>query len=169
VRRVVVLIAATVALAGCGGEFQRTVPKEYRKDIRQAAKECPELTPKLLAAQIDQESGFDPKAVSPAGAEGIAQFVPDTWAVWGRDLDGDGIASAFDPQEAIAAQARLMCFLIYEAQISGIKGDPVDLALAGYNAGWGQVVRYDGIPPFRETEAYVKRIRDRQPGYLFRG
>lgn len=162
------MIAAAAVLAGCGSEFQRTVPKEYRKDIKQAAKECPELSPKLLAAQLDQESGFDPEAVSPAGAEGIAQFIPDTWAVWGRDLDGDGIASVFDPQEAIAAQARLMCFLIYEAKISDIDGDPIELALAGYNAGWSQVVRYDGIPPFRETEAYIKRIQDRKSGYLFK-
>ncbi|MEZ5184484.1 MAG: lytic transglycosylase domain-containing protein [Candidatus Nanopelagicales bacterium] len=166
-RPVVVLIAAAVALAGCGGDFHRVVPKEYRQDIRRSAKECPEMTPKLLAAQLDQESGFDPRAVSAAGAEGIAQFVPDTWQIWGRDLDGDGIASAFNPQEAIDAQARLMCFLIYEAKISGIKGNHIDLALAGYNAGWSQVVRYGGIPPFRETEAYVKRIRDRQSGYEF--
>ncbi|HPJ19060.1 MAG: lytic transglycosylase domain-containing protein [Candidatus Nanopelagicales bacterium] len=167
-RRIVGLLATTAVLAGCAGEFQRTVPKEYRKSIRAAAKECPELTPKLLAAQIDQESGFDPDAVSPAGAEGIAQFIPDTWAVWGRDLDGDGVASPYNPEEAIDAQARLMCFLIFEARTSGIKGDEIELALAGYNAGWSQVVRYDGIPPFRETKAYVKRIRDRQSGYRFR-
>ena len=101
------LLATTAVLAGVPG-VQRTVPREYRKSIRAAAK-CPELTPKLLAAQIDQESGFDPDAVSPR-AEGIAQFIPDTWAVWGRDLDGDGVASPYNPEEAIDAQARLMCF-----------------------------------------------------------
>ena len=46
------LLATTAVLAGCAGEFQRTVPKEYRKSIRAAAKECPELTPKLLAADV---------------------------------------------------------------------------------------------------------------------
>ncbi len=165
----VVLFAAALVLAGCGSDFQRTVPKEYRKPLKAAAKECPELTPRLLAAQIDQESSFDPDAVSKAGAEGIAQFVPDTWAVWGQDLDGDGVASPYNALEAIDAQARLMCFLIFEAKSSGIDGDPIDLALAAYNAGWSNVVRYDGIPPFNETEDYVKRIRDREDGYRFRG
>lgn len=163
------MIAAALLLAGCSGEFVRTVPEEYRKHIKQAARECPELTPRLLAAQLDQESGFNPEAVSPAGAEGIAQFVPDTWAVWGEDLDGDGVASVFNAEEAIDAQARLMCFLIFEVRASGIDGDEVDLALAAYNAGLSNVVRYEGIPPFRETEDYVKRIRDREGGYRFRG
>ena len=164
-----VVFAAALTLAACSADPDRVVPREYRKAIKQAAKECPELTPRLLAAQIDQESGFNPDAVSKAGAEGIAQFIPDTWAVWGEDLDGDGVASPYNALEAIDAQARLMCFLVYEANTSDIDGDPVDLALAAYNAGWSQVVRYDGIPPFRETEAYVDRIRDRMPTYRFRG
>lgn len=164
-----VVFAAVITLAACASNPDRVVPKEYRKPIKQAAKECPELTPKLLAAQLDQESGFDPDAVSNAGAEGIAQFVPDTWAVWGDDLDGDGVASVYNPREAIDAQARLMCFLVFEAKASDIDGDPIDLALAAYNAGWSNVVRYQGIPPFRETEAYVERIRDRMPTYRFRG
>ncbi len=164
-----VVFAAALALAACSADPDRVVPREYRKAIKQAAKQCPELTPKLLAAQIDQESGFNPDAVSSAGAEGIAQFIPDTWEVWGEDLDGDGVASPYNALEAIDAQARLMCFLVYEANTSDIDGDPIDLALAAYNAGWSQVVRYDGIPPFRETEAYVERIRDREKTYRFRG
>jgi soluble lytic murein transglycosylase-like protein len=169
VRRVGPVLAVALILGGCGGPSERVVPREYRKAIKQAAKECPELTPRLLAAQIDQESGFDPDAVSSAGAEGIAQFVPETWARWGEDLDGDGVASPYNAREAIDAQARLMCFLIFEAQSSQLDGDPVDLALAGYNAGWSQVLRYEGIPPFPETENYVERIRDREPTYRFRG
>ena len=167
-RRLLVL-TAVLAVAGCSAGGPRVVPTEYRKPIRQAAKECPELSPRLLAAQIDQESGFDPDAVSGAGAEGIAQFVPETWQRWGQDLDGDGVASPYNAREAIDAQARLMCFLIFEAKASGIDGDPIDLALAAYNAGWSQVVRYQGIPPFEETENYVARIRDREPTYRFRG
>ncbi|MEI2784437.1 MAG: lytic transglycosylase domain-containing protein [Candidatus Nanopelagicales bacterium] len=167
-RRFLVLGVA-LALVGCSSDGPRVVPKEYRKPIKQAAQECPELTPELLAAQIDQESKFTPDAVSPAGAQGIAQFVPETWQRWGQDLTGDGVADPFNAKEAIDAQARLMCFLIFEANTSGIDGDPLDLALAAYNAGWSQVVRYDGIPPFKETKAYVKRIRDRQGSYVFEG
>lgn len=167
--RRLLIIPLAVLLSACSSGGPREVPKEYRAPIRQAAKECPELTPKLLAAQIDQESKFDPTAVSQAGAQGIAQFVPDTWSRWGQDLDGDGVADPFNPTEAIDAQARLMCFLIFEAKSSGIDADPIDLALAAYNAGWSQVVRYEGIPPFKETKAYVKRIRDREGSYVFQG
>ena len=158
-----------VTLAACTTGGPRVVPKEYRKPIKQAAKECPDLSPQLLAAQIDQESGFDPKAESHAGAQGIAQFVPDTWARWGEDLNGDGYADPFNASEAIDAQARLMCYLIAEAEASGIDGNAVDLALAGYNAGWSQVERYQGIPPFKETKGYVQTIRDREGTYVFTG
>ena len=163
------VFAAVLALTACSADPDQVVPREYRKPKNSAAKACPGLTPRLLAAQIDQASGFDPDDVSKAGAEGIAQFVPDTWAMWGQDLDGDGVASPYNAREAIDAQARLMCFLIFEAKASEIDGDPIDLALAAYNAGWSQVVRYEGIPPFPETEAYVDRIRDRMPTYRFRG
>jgi hypothetical protein len=89
---------------------------------------------------------------------GIAQFMPGTWAEWGRDADGNGTASPFDPADAIDAQGRFMCDLLRRAEMSGLAGDPVQLALAGYNAGWGAVLRYGGIPPYEETEDYVARI-----------
>lgn len=163
------LLALVVVLSACSGSTTKVVPKEYRKPIKLAAKECPELNPKLLAAQIGQESKFEPTAESHAGAQGIAQFVPETWARWGKDLDGDGVADPFNATEAIDAQARLMCYLIDQAEMSGIDGDPIDLALAAYNAGWSQVERYQGIPPFKETEAYVKIIRDSEQRYRFSG
>ena len=163
------MAGVVLTLAACSFGAPHDVPQEYRKPIKQAAKECPELTPQLLAAQIDQESGFDPEAESHAGAQGIAQFVPETWARWGVDLDGDGVADPFNAQEAIDAQARLMCYLILEAKVSGIDRDPVDLALAGYNAGWSQVEKYQGIPPFKETKGYVSTIREREGNYDFSG
>lgn len=134
------------------------VPQSLRSEIREAGKQCPGISARLIAAQVEQESGWDHSAVSPSGAQGIAQFMPQTWSAWGRDLDGDGTADPFNAGEAIDAQARLMCFLYDEAERSGLPGDPVVLALAGYNAGWGPVQTHKGVPPFPETKEYVAAI-----------
>ncbi|MGW4359383.1 C40 family peptidase [Streptomyces californicus] len=146
-----------------GGGVQG-VPPEYEPWIRRAAAACqhPELTPALLAAQIQQESGFRAQAGSHAGAQGPAQFVPGTWATWGRDADGNGRADPHDIGDAVTAQGRLMCSLIGQAKTSGLRDDPRRLALAGYNAGWGAVQRFGGVPPVTfaggETYHYVRII-----------
>lgn len=135
------------------------VPPEYVPMIRDAVSTagCPELTESVLAAQLNQESGFNPKARSTAGAVGIAQFLPSTWKSQGRDENGDGVASPFDPEDAIPAAARFDCALV--KSFAGIPGDPVDLMLAGYNAGPGAVQDYQGVPPYPETRNYVRSIR----------
>ncbi|MFC7639615.1 NlpC/P60 family protein [Streptomyces thermogriseus] len=149
------------------------VPAEFRPWILKAADACkePELTPALLAAQLYQESKFQTRAVSPVGAQGPAQFMPGTWATWGRDADGNGEASPWDIGDAVIAQGRMMCSLIKQAKRSGYGGDVRALALAGYNAGWGAVERYRGVPPYQETQNYVKSIlssmtRFQGPGLL---
>jgi cell wall-associated NlpC family hydrolase len=116
----------------------------------------PYLTESLLAAQLYQESGFEPTAVSAAGARGIAQFMPGTWAVHGRDENGDGVANPLDIEDAIPAAARYDAALA--AQIARVPGERTALMLAAYNAGPGAVLQYQGIPPFQETQAYVRRI-----------
>lgn len=150
-----------------GGGGLKGVPAEFRPWILKAAEECkqPELTPALLAAQLWQESKFQTskeKATSRAGAEGPAQFMPGTWATWGRDVDGNGEASPWDIGDAVMAQGRMMCSLIKQAKGSGYGGDVRALALAGYNAGWGAVQRYKGVPPASfaggETHRYVQNI-----------
>ena len=98
----------------------------------------------LLAAQLYAESNFNPFARSPAGAQGIAQFMPGTAQSYGLD-------NPFDVEAAIMAQAHLMRDLL-----DRFKTAP--LALAGYNAGAGAVARYGGIPPYPETRAYVAKI-----------
>jgi soluble lytic murein transglycosylase-like protein len=90
------------------------------------------------------ESGFDPYAVSPAGAQGIAQFMPGTAAAY-------GLRDPFDPESAIEAQARLMSSLLR-------RFGSVRLALAAYNAGPGAVAACHCVPPYPETAAYVTRI-----------
>lgn len=151
---VVVLPRPVLASAAVG----TAVPAQYRALIKAPGAKCPAITAPLLAAQLDAESNFNPRVVSRVGAMGIAQFMPGTWKYFARDVDGNGRASAFDPADAIDAQGRHMCELYGKAVESGLPGDPVELALAGYNAGWGAVLRYGGIPEYRETRGYVRRI-----------
>jgi len=119
------------------------VPPRFRAPLARAAQRW-SVGAALLAAQIQAESGFNPSARSPAGAQGIAQFMPATARAY-------GLANPFDPVASIDAQARMMRDLL------GQFGS-VPLALAAYNAGPAAVRRYGGIPPFPETQAYVARI-----------
>ncbi|MEW1723860.1 peptidoglycan DD-metalloendopeptidase family protein [Streptomyces sp. NPDC093109] len=136
------------------------VPAKYAQLIMQAASACDAgLTAPILAAQLKQESGFNPRAASPAGAQGIAQFIPGTWETWGVDGNGDGKKDVWDPEDAIPAQGKFMCSLLKQAKKRPeYSGSPMELALAGYNAGWYAVQKYSGIPPYRETQNYVKII-----------
>jgi soluble lytic murein transglycosylase-like protein len=119
------------------------VPPRYRQTIVAAAS-ANGIAPALLAALLRAESGFDPRAVSPAGAQGIAQLMPAT-------ARGMGLGEPFDPDRAIPAAARLL-----GGHLRAFGSVP--LALAAYNAGAGAVRRYGGVPPYRETQAYVARI-----------
>ncbi|CAM5646679.1 hypothetical protein STENM327S_06138 [Streptomyces tendae] len=141
------------------------VPVRYAPLILQAAADCGEgLSPAVLAAQIKQESGFDPEAgPSVAGAKGIAQFMPGTWATWEVDGNGDGRKDVRDPEDAIPAQGRMMCSLLKKGKAHPrYNGSPIELALAGYNAGWGRVDQYQGVPPPSfaggQTYHYVQNI-----------
>jgi hypothetical protein len=120
------------------------VPPRFHDPIAEAALRW-NVPMNVLAAQLYAESGFNPFARSPAGAEGIAQFMPGT-------ADAYGLRNPFDPVAAIDARAHLMSDLL--KQFDG----KVGLALAGYNAGAGAVQRYGGVPPYAETRAYVAKI-----------
>ncbi|MBD0844261.1 C40 family peptidase [Streptomyces sp. TRM68416] len=150
-----------------GGKGLQGVPAEYRGWILKADRACtePAMTPSLLAAQLYQESRFQPTAESHAGAQGPAQFMPGTWATWGRDDDGNGEASPWDIGDAVMAQGRMMCSLLKQAKSSGYSGDIRALALAGYNAGWGAVEQYQGVPPYAETQHYVEIILSTMPRF----
>lgn len=102
------------------------------------------VSPALLAAVARQESGFDPRAVSPAGAQGLMQLMPGT-------ADGLGVTDPFDPAQAVDGAARLLRTLL--DRFGG-----TELALAAYNAGPGAVLRYGGIPPYPETQNYVRSV-----------
>ena len=119
------------------------VPGPYREALVRSASRW-NVSPGLLAAQLEAESGFDPRAVSPAGALGIAQFIPSTAASY-------GLRNPFDPVAAIDAEAHLMSDLLRRFR-------SVPLALAAYNAGSGAVAACGCVPPYPETRAYVTRI-----------
>ncbi|MEV8396703.1 peptidoglycan DD-metalloendopeptidase family protein [Streptomyces niveus] len=141
------------AVAHAAGAGLRTgkggVPAQYAPLIMKAAASCKEgLPPAILAAQLQQESGFDPGVTSGAGAQGIAQFMPGTWPTWATDGNGDGRKDPWDPADAIPSQGRMMCSLLRQAkQHPDWNGSPVEMALAGYNAGFGRVQQYRGVPP----------------------
>jgi cell wall-associated NlpC family hydrolase len=157
-------VSSTSSAPGNPGTGLKTglVPAEYEALILAAGQECPEASAPILAAQLKQESGFNPRAVSPVGAQGIAQFMPGTWPGVGRDENGDGRANPFDPADAIPAQARYDCGLAQQIrgyiQDGRVSGDVTQLMLASYNAGVGSVLRAGGIPQNGETPAYVTRI-----------
>lgn len=169
------LLAATVLVGAVGQEEAASpaggpgaglksgaVPAQYEQLVRQAGQQCAEVSSPIIAAQLKQESGFNPRAVSPVGAQGIAQFMPGTWPSVGRDENGDGRADPFDPEDAIPAQARYDCNLAQQIkgyiQDGRLQGDVTQLMLASYNAGLGSVLRAGGIPQNGETPAYVTRI-----------
>jgi len=133
--------------SGSGGERRGAVPgfvpARFAPMIARAAQRW-NVSAALLAAQIHVESGFNPFARSPAGAQGIAQFMPGTAASY-------GLRNPFDPAAAIDAQARLMRDLLRQFA-------SVPLALAAYNAGPAPVQRCGCIPPYPETRGYVARI-----------
>lgn len=104
------------------------------------------LEPALVRAVIKTESDGNPRCVSRAGAMGLMQLMPD-------NVKEAGIADPFDPEQNIAAGSKQLAGLL-----SQYRGN-LDLALAGYNAGPGNVHKYGGVPPFTETQNYIKRVR----------
>jgi hypothetical protein len=137
----------SVGYGGGGGDGRATmpsfVPAQYAPAIARAAQRW-NVSAALLAAQLYAESGFNPFAVSSAGAQGIAQFMPGTAQAY-------GLADPFDAPQAIDAQGRMMRDLLRQF-------GTVPLALAAYNAGPGAVSGCGCIPPYPETQAYVARI-----------
>ncbi|MFE1236162.1 C40 family peptidase [Streptomyces tendae] len=155
----VYLVAGNLA-GGAGGGAKKlakgSVPAAYQSIVQRWGNLCPAINPALLAAQLYQESGFNPKARSAAAAQGIAQFIPGTWATHGIDGDGDGDRDVWDPADAIPSAASYDCSLA--SYVKDVPGDPTENMLASYNAGAYAVIKYQGVPPYKETQNYVKVI-----------
>ncbi|GGT28063.1 hypothetical protein GCM10010271_35080 [Streptomyces kurssanovii] len=150
--------------AGFGGGLSDTkeIPDWLRPIIIDAVAEygCAEVTPSLIAAQLYQESTFRTNPPDGgAGALGIAQFIPDTWAAEGIDGNKDGRKDPLEPKDAVPAMVSYDCKMADE--IRNVPGDVVDNMLAAYNAGAYKVKKYSGVPPYEETRRYVREIRER--------
>jgi len=124
----------------------------YKQDISKYASEF-RMDSKLVMAVIRNESCFDKAAVSSAGAEGLMQLMPAT----AKSL---GVIDSFSPQQNIRGGTQYLSELIkrYDNNLA--------LALAAYNAGPGAVAKYNGVPPFPETQKYVEKVMKSYRNYL---
>jgi hypothetical protein len=151
--------SAAASLTGANGPVtlaKGAVPAAYSNLVQQWGSLCSAINPALLAAQLYQESGWNPKAQSGADAQGIAQFIPGTWATHGIDGNGDGVRNVWDPADAIPSAASYDCELAQ--YVKDVPGDLTANMLASYNAGAYRVIQAGGVPDIAETKNYVKII-----------
>jgi len=123
----------------------------YASQFRSAAKKHG-VDDAWLRAIAHVESGFDPNAISPKGAQGVMQLMPETARVY-------GVTDALSAAQSIDAGARHL-----RALLRRYRGD-FTLAAAAYNAGTGAVTRFDGVPPYRETQAYIAKVEALHASY----
>jgi soluble lytic murein transglycosylase-like protein len=146
------------------GDVRGVLPDEFVEEVLEEIASAPDgadivalataaarrhnLDPDLVLSLVQVESGFKARAVSPKGAQGLTQLMPGT----ARDL---GVKDVFDPAQNLDGGARYLRDMLKRY------GGDLALALAAYNAGPGAVDRHNGIPPYRETRQYVRRVLER--------
>jgi len=136
-------------LAGQSAGFREPdSPGTSISELVDAAAKQYDVDPLLVHSVIEVESGYNPKAVSPKGAQGLMQLMPST-------AKGLGVQNSFDPRQNIEAGVRHL------RQLTEQYGGDLRLALAAYNAGAGAVSRYNTIPPYPETLNYVYQVGKR--------
>ena len=126
-------------------EFKAGKPEDLYEPLIQEAASTYDVPASLIRAVMRAESAFDPHAVSHVGAQGLMQLMPPL----AREM---GVTDPFDPRQNVMAGAK------YLRKLLDVHSGNIKLALASYNAGPANVKRYKGIPPFKETHNYVKKI-----------
>jgi len=116
----------------------------WDRSIRKIARQY-DIEPSLVKAIMHAESYFNPKAVSRAGAQGLMQLMPATAKQY-------GVSNSFNPKQNLAGALRYLTFL------KSLFPDKPELVIAAYNAGENAVYKYQGIPPYDETQQYVKKV-----------
>ena len=134
------------------------VPSRYKSYFVVAAKRCPGvLTPQMLAGVAYVESRFQSDAESGNGAQGLMQILPSVFKQYGVDASGDGKKDVFTAADSVATSAIYYCVL--SRLVKRFSGDQTALLLASYNAGIGSVTKYNGVPPFTETQDYITQVK----------
>ena len=135
--------ASTNAASGVSRIMQSNAPFQ---DVIKNAAESSGVEGRLLHAVITAESNYNPRAVSPKGAQGLMQLMPKTARQY-------GVSNAFDPKQNIQGGARYLAYLLR------LFDNDVTLSVAAYNAGENAVIQHGKkVPPFRETTAYVSKV-----------
>ncbi len=143
--------------------YSPAVPTDLLRTVRDAGALCFQIGPVVVAAQIQQESGWNEKLVGTDGAEGISQVPPDKFEEFGEDDDNNGKTSGLDPEDSIMTQGRYLCSLAKQIDTlldtKKVKGDPLDLTLAAYDVGLDKIKKAKGVPEASDANTYVVGVR----------
>ena len=138
-------VNANIYTAQAASASEKISPRERIRDIVSRMSKKHGVDEKLVNALIKQESGFNPNAKSKVGAMGLMQLMPST-------AKGLGVTNPLDPEQNVEGGVKYL-----KSMLNKYNGNII-LALAAYNAGPGAVDKYDGVPPYKETQNYVKSI-----------